>query len=78
MVPHMKKYDDKLSDKKNKKVYYDAAEFCSSFGIERHCAVFAIKTLIEGGYYGIIHDNGSSVTIQNLPFEFCRSRYKNQ
>lgn len=78
MVPHMRKYDDKLSDKKNKKVYYDAAEFCSSFGIERHCAVFAIKTLIEGGYYGIIHDNGSSVAIQNLPFEFCRSRYKNQ
>lgn len=78
MVPHMRKYDDKLSDKKNKKVYFDAAEFCSTFGIERQCALFAEKVLVEGGYYGIIHDNGSSVAIQDLPFNFCRSRFKNQ
>lgn len=78
MIPHMRKYDDKLGDKKNKKVYFDAAEFCSTFGIERQCEWFAKKVLVEGGYYGIIHDNGSSVAIQDLPFEFCRSRFKNQ
>ena len=78
MIPHMRKQDDKLSDKKNKKVYFDAAEFCSTFGIERQCEWFAKQVLVDGGYYGIIHDNGSSVAIQDLPFEFCRSRFKNQ
>ena len=77
MVPHIKKMGDKLKDKKNAKVYFDAAEFCSSFDIGRKCAQFAKKVLVEGGYYGIIHDSGSSVAIQDLPFEYCRSRFKN-
>lgn len=78
LVPHARKMGDKMSDKKNQKSYFDAAEFCSSFGIEAKCALFATEVLVRGGYYGIIHDNGSSVAIQNLPFEFCRSRFKNQ
>ena len=77
MVPHMRRMEDKLGDKKNKKIYFDAAEFCSTFGVERQCALFAKKVLVEGAYYGIIHDNGASVAIQDLPFEFCRSRFKN-
>lgn len=77
MVPHLKKFTDKLKDKKNQKTYFDAAEFCSSFGIERKCAHFAKFVLVDGGYYGLIHDNGENVAIQDLPFEFCRSRYKN-
>lgn len=77
LVPHIKKFTDKLKDKKNQKVYFDASEFCSSFGIERKCAQFAKKVLVEGGYYGLIYDNGENVAIQDLPFEFCRSRYKN-
>lgn len=77
MVPHMKKQGDKLKEKKNSKAYYDAAEFCSSFDIERKCALFAKAVLVKGGYYGIIHNNGGAVAIQDLPFEFCRSRFKN-
>ena len=61
----------------NQKVYYDAAEFCSCFGIERKCALFAKTVLVKGGYYGIIHDSGSDIAIQDLPFEYCRSRFKN-
>ena len=78
LVPHIRKMGEKMTDKKNQKTYFDAAEFCSSFGIEGRCTVFAKEVLVKGGYYGIIHDNGSSVAIQDLPFEFCRSRYKNQ
>ena len=77
MVPHVKKMGDKIKEKRNQKVYYDAAEFCSCFGIERKCALFAKTVLVKGGYYGIIHDSGSSVAIQDLPFEYCRSRFKN-
>lgn len=77
LVPHLKKYNEKLGNKQNKKIYFDAADFCASFGIERKCALFAKNVLVDGGYYGIIHDSGGSVAIQDLPFEYCRSRYKN-
>lgn len=77
LVPHMKKYTEKLGAKQNKKVYFDAADFCANFGIERKCAWFAKNVLVDGGYYGIIHDSGSDVAVQDLPFQYCRSRFKN-
>lgn len=77
LVPHVRRFGDKMSDKKNQKVYFDAAEFCSSFGIEEKSTLFAVQVLVKGGYYGLIHDDGESIVIQDLPFEFCRSRFKN-
>ena len=77
MVPHARKMGDKLGDKKNQKVYRDAADFCTNFGIERKCAHFAKEVLVKGAYFGLIHDTGENVAIQTLPFEFCRSRFKN-
>lgn len=78
LVPHMKRKQDQLKNKKNKNIYYDASDFCSDFGIERQCTLFAKDVLVEGGYYGLIHDNGNSIAIQKLPFEYCRTRFKNQ
>ena len=78
LVPHLKNYTDKISDKKHKKAYYDAVSFASSFDIEQKCAVIAEKVLVQGGYYGVLHEDGDKVVIQDLPFEYCRSRFKNQ
>lgn len=78
LVPHLNNKKDKITDKKNANAYYDASEFCSSFQIERKCAVFAKEILVKGAYYGLIHDTGDYVAIQDLPFDYCRSRYKNQ
>lgn len=78
LSPHLKNKKDKITEKKNAQAYYNAADFCSSFQIERKCTLFAAKALIKGAYYGLIHDTGDYVAIQDLPFEFCRSRFKNQ
>lgn len=78
LVPHLNNRKDKITDKKNANVYYDASEFCSSFQIERKCGLFAKEILVKGAYYGLIHDTGDYVAIQDLPFDYCRSRYKNQ
>lgn len=77
LVPHMKKLTSKISEKSNAKVYYAAADFCSTFQIERKCTLFAKDIFVKGAYYGLIHDNGHNVVIQDLPFEYCRSRFKN-
>ena len=34
--------------------------------------------MVKGAYYGLIHDTGEYIAIQDLPFEYCRSRFKNQ
>lgn len=78
LVPHLNNKKDKITDKKNANTYYDASEFCSSFQIERKCTIFAKEILVKGAYYGLIHDTGDYVAIQDLPFDYCRSRYKNQ
>lgn len=78
LVPHLKNKRTKLDDKKNSVAYYNAADFINSFQVERKCALFAKDILLKGAYYGILHDNGDKVVIQDLPFEFCRSRFKNQ
>ena len=36
------------------------------------------KDLIKGAYYGLIYNENDRVAIQDLPFEYCRSRYKNR
>ena len=78
LVPHAKGFNGKLTDKANKKAYFEAAEFCSEFGIEERCMLFAAQVLIDGAYYGLIHDNPEGIAIQTLPFAYCRSRFKNR
>lgn len=79
LVPYLKNKtkDPSYKDKKIGSRYYDAADFCTTFQIDRKCAVFATEILVKGGYYGLIHDTGNKLVIQDLPFDYCRSRFKN-
>ena len=79
LVPYVKGYGRyKISDRKISRVYYDAADFCTTFQIDTKCALFARDILVKGAYYGLVIENGDDVVILNLPFEYCRSRFKNQ
>lgn len=77
LVPHITNRRWKIKEKAITKSYDDAADFCASFQIERKCTLFATSVLVKGAYYGLIHDNSDYVAIQDLPFDFCRSRFKN-
>lgn len=77
LVPYKKNRKLEITDKKIADTYYRAADFCTTFQIERKCATFAKDVLVKGAYYGLLRDEGDKVVIQDLPFEFCRSRFKN-
>ena len=80
LVPFPKSKGNKktpMTDKEVSKAYYSAADFCTSFQIDRKCALFARDILVKGGYYGLIHYQEDNVVIQDLPFDYCRSRFKN-
>lgn len=79
LVPYPKNKSGKtnITEKKVASTYYEAADFCTTFQIDRKCALFARDILVKGAYYGLIHDDGANVVIQDLPFDYCRSRFKN-
>lgn len=79
VVPYLEKQTYKITDKKIAEAYYKTTEFCTNFQIERKCSLFAKEIFVKGAYYGLIHDlGGNDVVIQDLPFEYCRSRFKNK
>lgn len=77
LVPYTKGMKTKINDKKVAQSYYDASDFCTTFQIDRKCALFAKDVLVKGAYYGLLHDRGDKIVIQDLPFDYCRSRFKN-
>ena len=77
VIPHLKNAKDKLTNKKLSQKYYNASNFANNFQIERKCSLWAKEILVKGAYYGIIHDSGDYIALQDLPFEYCRSRFKN-
>ena len=77
LVPYLKKRKFEISEKTIADAYYNAADFCTNFQIERKCALFAKDVLVKGAYYGLIRDEGDNLVIQDLPFDYCRSRFKN-
>ena len=79
LIPYVKDKFKKttIRDRRVSAAYYNASDFCTNFQIERKCTLFAREVLVKGGYYGLIYDDGDNVVIQDLPFEYCRSRFKN-
>ena len=78
VIPYLKDRKLKIADKKVATKYYEASDFCTDFQIERKCALFAKDILVKGAYYGLIHDTTDAIVIQDLPFEYCRCRFKNK
>lgn len=78
VVPYLKNRKYKITDKPVASAYYDATDFLTTFQVERKCTLFAKEILVKGAYYGLVQDEASGkVVIQDLPFDYCRSRFKN-
>lgn len=76
-IPYLQNRKYKISDRNVADAYYKATDFLTTFQVERKCALFAKEVLVKGAYYGLLHAEGEKVVIQDLPFDFCRSRFKN-
>lgn len=66
-----------MKDGTLQKKYFDAVEFIEKINIPRLALQFSLNILRDGGYYGlIISEDKTSLTILDLPFNYCRTRYK--
>lgn len=63
---------------KNEKVLQDFSKvlnYLDTFGVKKVCGDMALKVARIGVYYGYIVEGGAKTVIQELPVEYCRSRY---
>ena len=58
------------------KAFYNACEFVEALDVKNTLARITREWLKSGIYYGILQEQGSKVVLQDLPAEYCRTRFK--
>ena len=71
-----KRPDVTVPEKKILNDFYDILSFLDNSHIKKVCGEIALKTIVNGCYYGYIFPNKDGLVIQELPINYCRSRYK--
>ena len=60
----------------NKK-YINALDYLDKMNLPINLTKFSLSALVDGCYYGVLQDvTKTSFVLLDLPFEFCRSRFK--
>lgn len=71
-------FDDVDNDNLAEKVSKDFVKllsYCDNSYIKKTCNDIAHKVMRQGAYYGYVVDNDSACIIQELPIDYCRTRY---
>ena len=58
------------------KAFYNACSFVEALNVKVTLARITREWLKSGVYYGILQEQENKVVIQDLPIEYCRTRYK--
>lgn len=58
------------------KAFYNACSFVEALDVKNTLTRITREWLKSGIYYGILWERGNKVTIQDLPAEFCRTRFR--
>lgn len=68
--------EGKVSDTLLLKTFHRACEFIDSLDLPNALAHITTEWLKNGIYYGILREEGELAAIQDLPINYCRSRFK--
>ena len=58
------------------KAFYNACSFVEALDVKNTLARITREWLKAGVYYGILQEQGDKVVVQDLPVEYCRTRFK--
>ena len=73
VVPEV--YDDQVEESKLITEFNSVLNYLDNSYIKKLCGDIAQKVIVEGAYYGCILETESGLTLQELPINYCRSRY---
>ena len=68
-------YDDKIDAEKVYKEFKKVLNFLDNSYIRKTCMDIALKVIKDGAYYGCIIPSTTGIVFQELPVNYCRSRY---
>lgn len=69
-------YDKKVKDEKVIEGWYKSSRYLENSKLKRSFGEIALKVIREGCYYGYRMDQASATFLQELPSDYCRSRYE--
>ena len=73
IVPEI--FDDTVKEDKILKDFSKLLNFLDNSYIKKICGEMALKVLVDGCYFGYLVPSTDSIVIQELPIEYCRTRY---
>ena len=73
IVPEI--YEEKPKEDKILKEYVSMLNYFDNSHIRKTCGDIALKVIKDGAYYGYIVEGKNSLLLQELPIDYCRSRY---
>ena len=73
IVPEV--YDESTPENKLVGDFNKILNYLDNSYIKKICADIAKDVIVQGAYYACVIDNGDSLVLQELPVNYCRSRY---
>ena len=73
VVPEV--YDESVSEDKLIKEFSRILNYLDNSYIKKLCGDIALEVIKEGAYYACIVEGNNSLSFQQLPINYCRSRY---
>ena len=73
VVPEI--YDDKVKEEKVLTDFSKVLNYLDNSHIRKICGDIALSVIKEGAYYGYIVPSKEGIILQQLPINYCRSRY---
>lgn len=69
-------YDEKISPEKVVKEFNKTLNYLDNSNIRKNCMDMALRVIKDGAYYACIIPSSTGIVLQELPVNYCRSRYK--
>lgn len=76
VTPNLNSFDVPLDKRAVQRDLDKALLFCEEMNIQKTFSDISLKVLIDGAWYGYLRYNGKSYVFEELPINYCRSRYK--
>lgn len=69
-------YDNKVKNEKVQEGWYKASILLDNSALKKNFGEIALKVIKDGSYYGYKLEQNAKVVLQDLPVDYCRSRYE--
>lgn len=73
--PHVRKQNKKINKNKILTQFYEILEYLDNSNLKQRFSDISLEVIKHGCYYGYKIDSKDQIILQDLPVEYCRSKY---